>query len=102
MRKRIKTLGKREREFLPLWMRSIQPDTFVETGFVKAVPLCYAKPGQGDYILSNIKSRFNAENEADRFDFKQLDFEIDRYVIDAVGGYIQDKYLVFPQRGEKV
>lgn len=102
MRKRIKVLGKREREFLPLWMRSIQPDTFVETGFVKAVPLCYAKPGEGDYILSNIKSRFNAENEAERFDFKQLDFEIDRYVIDAIDGYIQDKYLVFPQRGEKL
>ena len=102
MRKQIKSLGKRERDFLPLWMRSIQPDTYVETGFVKAVPLCYAKPGHGDYILSNIKSRFNAENEAQRFDFKQLDFEIDRYVIDAVGGYIQDKYLVFPQRGEKV
>ncbi len=102
MRKRIKALGKREREYLPLWMRSIQPETFVETGFVKAVPLCYAKPGQGDYILSNIKSRFNAENEAERFDFKQLDFEIDRYVIDAVDGYIQDKYLVFPQRGEKL
>ena len=27
-----------------------------------------------------------------------LDFEIDRYVIDSVGGYVQDKYLVFPQR----
>lgn len=102
MRKRIRVLGKREREFLPLWMRSIQPDTFVETGFVKAVPLCYANPGEGDYILSNIRSRFNAENEAERFDFKQLDFEIDRYVIDSLDGYIQDKYLVFPQRGEKL
>jgi hypothetical protein len=102
MRNRVKALGKREREYLPLWMRSIQPDTFVETGFVKAVTLCYTKPGHGDFIVSNITSRFNAENEAERFDFKQLDFEIDRYVIDSIDGYIQDKYLVFPQRGEKV
>ena len=102
MRKRVKALGKREREYLPLWMRSIQPDNYVETGFVKAVPLCYTKPDNADYIIANIKARLNAEVVADRFDFKMLDFEIDRYVIDSVGGYIQDKYLVFPQRGEKV
>jgi hypothetical protein len=102
MRRRVKALGKREREFLPLWMRSIQPDNYVETGFVKAVPLCYAKPDNADYIIANIKARLNAEVVEERFDFKMLDFEIDRYVIDSVGGYIQDKYLVFPQRGEKV
>ena len=98
MRNRIKALGKREREFLPLWMRSIQPQSFVETGFVKAVPLCYTTLNNADYIIANIKARFNAEVEAERFDFKMLDFEVDRYVIDSVGGYIQDKYLVFPQR----
>lgn len=98
MRNRIKTLGKREREFLPLWMRSIQPDSFVETGFVKAVPLCYTTLNNADYIIANIKARLNAEVKEERFDFKMLDFEIDRYVIDSVGGYIQDKYLVFPQR----
>ena len=102
MRNRVKALGKREREFLPLWMRSIQPDNYVETGFVKAVPLCYTKPGNADYIIANIKAKLNAEIVEERFDFKMLDFEIDRYVIDSVGGYIQDKYLVFPQRGEKV
>ena len=98
MRKRVKALGKREREYLPLWMRSIQPDNYVETGFVKAVPLCYTMPNNADYIIANIKARLNAEVVADRFDFKLLDFEIDRYVIDSVGGYIQDKYLVFTQR----
>ena len=102
MRNRIKLVGKRERNFLPLWMRSIQLENYVETGFVKAVPLCYTKPDNADYIIANIKARLNAEIETDRFDFKMLDFEIDRYVIDSVGGYVQDKYLVFPQRGEKV
>jgi hypothetical protein len=102
MRNRVKALGQRNREHLPLWMRSIQPDTYVETGFVKAVPLCYAMPDNADYIIANIKARLNAEIEDERFDFKMLNFEIDRYVIDSVGGYIQDKYLVFPQRGEKV
>ena len=98
MRKRVKSVGQRERQYLPLWMRSIQPNTFVEPGFVKAVPLCYTKPGESIYIIANIKAKLNAENELERFDFKMLDFEVDRYLIDSVGGYIQDKYLVFPQR----
>jgi len=35
MRRRIRGVGERDREFLPLWMRSIQTDSFVETGWRK-------------------------------------------------------------------
>jgi hypothetical protein len=83
----------RDRTYLPLWMRSIQDDSFVETGFVSALPLCYAKPGYADDIILNIKNS--------NFDFKIIDFEIDRYLIDAIDGVLGDKYLAFPQRGEK-
>jgi hypothetical protein len=94
MRARIKSIGDRDREYLPLWMRSIQPGTFVETGFVKAVVLCYLKPGFSPSVLSRIKNR--------NFDFKTMDFTADRYLIDSLGGEIQDKYLAFKQRGEKL
>ena len=50
-------------------------------------PLCYCKPGTADDILLNIKNR--------NFDFKQIDFVIDRYIIDSVTGYSADKYIVF-------
>ena len=83
----------RDRTYFPLWMRSIQPNSFVEPGFVSALPLCYTKPGQADSIILNIKNS--------GFDFKVLDFEIDRYLIDAIDGVLEDKYLAFPQRGEK-
>jgi hypothetical protein len=33
-----------------------------------------------------------------KFNFKDIDFESDRYVIDSVDNEIQDKYLAFPQR----
>lgn len=142
MRKRIQQVGQRDREFLPLWMRSIQDSGSYELGYTKALPLCYAVPGRADYIISRIKAKTayasrgeysqsinyqiddsvlykgeyftcirtslgNAPNVSGEywiknFNFKSLDFEIDRYIIDIVGGQIQDKYLAFPQRGEKL
>ena len=76
-----------ERNYLPLWMRTIQPGTYEELGFQLAVPLCYCKVGTADSIILNIK-----HNE---FDFKQIDYTIDRYIIDSVANEIGDKYLVF-------
>jgi hypothetical protein len=88
MRKKIKGTGLRDRSYLPLWMRSIQEDQFAEPGFVSALPLCFAKPGTGDDIILNIVKN--------GFDFKILDFEVDRYVIDSLDGELEDKYLAFP------
>jgi hypothetical protein len=76
-----------ERNYLPLWMRSIQPGGKQELGFQLAVPLCYCKVGTADDIILNIKYS--------NFDFKALDYTADRYIIDSVNGYTGDKYLVF-------
>ena len=89
MRNRIKSLGERDREFLPLWMRSIQQTSTFELGFTKALVICYAKPGRADSIISRIKSN--------NFDFKTINFVADRYIIDIIDGQIQDTYVQFPQ-----
>ncbi len=94
MRRRIRSVGERDRTFLPLWMRSVQDESFVETGYVKALILCYAKPGFSESIISRIKAK--------GFDFKGIDFTADRYLIDILDGEIENKYLAFPQRGEKL
>jgi hypothetical protein len=94
MRKRIQSVGDRDREFLPLWMRSIQKQTAYESGFSKALVLCYTQPGKSESILAKIKAK--------DFDFKTIDFTADRYLIDIIDGQIEDKYLAFPQRGEKL
>jgi hypothetical protein len=94
MRKQIQGIGENDREFLPLWMRSIQDTSSYETGYVKALPLCYCNPGSAEALVSRIK--------ANGFDFKTINFEADRYIIDIIDGNIEDKYLVFPQRGEKL
>lgn len=90
-RDRIKGVGETERNYLPLWMRSIQPGTKQELGFTLAVPLCFCKIGAADDILLNIKNYINTTD----FEFSQLDFTADRYIIDSVTGTSNDKYLVF-------
>jgi len=90
-RDRLKSVGETERNYLPLWMRSIQPGGNQELGFQLAVPLCYCKVGYGDGILNNINNALKTK----AFDFKLLDYTADRYIIDAVEGQASDKYLVF-------
>jgi len=86
-RNNLADTGDTERNYLPLWMRSIQPGEKQQLGFKLAVPLCYCKPGTADDIMINIKYS--------GFDFKSLDYTADRYIIDSVTGYSSDKYLVF-------
>lgn len=86
-RQRIKDLGLKERNYLPLWMRSIQEGSVQELDYIPAIPLCYCKPGTADDIILNIKNK--------NFDFKQIDYVIDRYIIDSVTGYSADKYIAF-------
>lgn len=93
MRDRIETIGETDRDYLPLWMRSIQNQADFEPGYTLMLPICFAKPGES----GNIISRINASN----FDFKLINFEADRYIIDILDGVIEDKYLAFPQRREK-
>ena len=86
-RNNIKTVGLTERDFLPLWMTTSQSNSVQELGFVTGVPLCYCKPGTSATILLNIA---NSE-----FNFRQLDFEIDRYIIDATEGNSYEQYIPF-------
>ena len=94
MRKQVAGVGDQDREFLPQWMRSIQDNGSYEPGYTKALPLCYVKPNQSAGIVARIK--------ANGYDFKSIDFTADRYIIDIINGEIEDKYLAFPQRGEKL
>jgi len=86
MRRNIKDIGKSERNYLPLWMRTTQTG-FQELGYVSAVPICYCKPGTADDIMVNIKNS--------GFDFRLLDFQIDRYIVQKTEGNINEQYILF-------
>lgn len=74
-------------KFLPLWMQTVQPSDRKELGFILAIPLCYCKAGTADSIILNIKHS--------NFDFKMIDYRIDRFIINAVEGSNTDKYIIF-------
>jgi len=72
----------------PRFMRTIQQTTGAPLGFIKAVPLCYTKPGQGPTVVKKV--------QLSGFDFKLLDFEVDRLIITNTIDFAVDKYLKFP------
>jgi hypothetical protein len=80
-----------ERNYLPLWMRSIQPGTKEEIGYSLALPLCYCKPGTGDKVLLNVTTYL----ASGAFSLNSIDYTVDRYIIDSVTGSASDKYLIF-------
>ena len=54
------------------------------------------------YAIGDSHADMIARIKAADFDFKTIDFVADRYLIDIIDGQIEDKYLAFPQRGEKL
>jgi hypothetical protein len=90
IRNNISKIGDTERDYLPLWMRTAQTFSGVVQNFTKAIPLCYCVPGGADAVLLNIKES--------GFDFKSINYTIDRAIIDSVTGSEGDKYLMFPAR----
>ena len=88
MRDEIENIGEKERRFLPLWMRTPQSSTYPqELDYIPAIPICYCKPGTSADILLNIKNQ--------GFDISQIEFDIDRYVVDQTEGISQEQYIVF-------
>ena len=90
IRNNIASIGDTERNYLPLWMRTPQTASGIQQGFTKAVPICYCIPGTADNIILNI------ENSG--FDFKMINYTIDRAIIDSVVGDVGDKYIAFAAR----
>jgi len=87
MRNNIRDLGETELNFLPLWMRTSQPGQIETLGYVKAVPLCYVKPGSSIQVLNALKNA--------NITFNQFDFDIDRYIIDTTEGVSNEQYILF-------
>lgn len=93
MRNRIRNISYNDsraitnRDFLPLWMRTPQGSNLNELGYVLAVPIVYTKPGQ------SLKIKQNIENS--NFDFKKINFDIDRYEIDNTKDVTQEQYILF-------
>lgn len=71
----------------PRFMSTLQGDG-VPLGFVKVVPICYLKTGNSDLVLSRIKSS--------GFDFKLLDFDTDRIIIESPMETDENGWIFYP------
>jgi len=72
---------------LPKFMRTPQAGSYTPVEFVSVIPLCYALPGQGAKIVSRIK--------LSKFDFKLINFEVDRLIVQNSADNNSAKYLLF-------
>jgi hypothetical protein len=73
MRSRMKSLGHKEWDHLPLWMKTTQSGDLAPLGYVMAVPICYCKPGTSGLVKKRIEDK--------QLNFKNIAFTIDRYMV---------------------
>jgi len=73
MRSRMKSLGHKEWDYLPLWMKTTQAGDLAPLGYVMAVPVCYCKPGTSALVKKRIEDK--------ALNFKNMAFTIDRYLV---------------------
>lgn len=76
----------------PRWMRTLQDDTGVAIGFVKAVPLCYVIPGGSVKTLSRINNALSTG----QFDFKQFNFDTDRIIVETASEIERTGWVLYP------
>jgi hypothetical protein len=89
MRRQLKLLVLQNRQYISIDER-LQPKFMtqqLESTYTRVVPLCYALPGKGSVILNKII--------ASGFKFNQLDFEIDRLIVENSLDNTTAKYLIF-------
>lgn len=91
MRKNINSMGTTSKAFLPLWMQTAQGDDLQELGYTFAIPLAYVKPGNGDQIRRNVLNYITTTG----FDIKQIDYDIDRYIVNSVTDDSLEHYIMF-------
>lgn len=77
---------------LPKYITTLDPDTGVPLGFVKAVPICYTIPGGSTKILSRLKNAL----ATGQFDFKNFNFDTDRIIIETVVNTQEPGWLLYP------
>jgi hypothetical protein len=75
---------------LPLFMRTAQPNEIQPPGYLPVMILCYAFPGSGAKIAGRVRRS--------KFDFKQINFEIDRVIVSNSLESGADKYLMLERQ----
>jgi hypothetical protein len=84
------TLIEVDKTQLPRFMQTAQTGSYIPTEYIPVIVLCYTTPKDGSKIISRIKKS--------KFDFKLLDFEVDRIFVETSLDNEADKYLLFNRK----
>ena len=76
----------------PRYMTTLQADTGVAIGFIKAVPICYTIPGGSVKILSRINNAISTG----QFSFNNYNFDTDRILIETTTDTDQTGWILYP------
>ena len=76
----------------PRYMTTLQEDTGVAIGFIKAVPLCYTIPGGSVKILS----RINNALATGQFNLNNYNFDTDRVIVETTTDSDQAGWILYP------
>ena len=77
---------------LPKFMTTLDSDTGVPLGFIKAMPICYTIPGGSTKILSRLANALSTG----LWDFKEINFDTDRIIIETTQETAQTGWLLYP------
>lgn len=77
--------------FLPLWMTSQQPDGGT-LGFKQVWVICYTLPGKSTVVMNNINNNW-------QYKLNQIDFSIDRFLVDKSATFNYNLYPGTPSWG---
>jgi len=75
---------------VPRWMRTNKAEQGAISAYIPALVICFTLPNMGESVLKKIVDS--------RFDFKTLDFEVDRLIIEHTLDNNQSQYLIFNDR----
>lgn len=90
LRKNIAISGVTSKDYLPLWMKSVQSGSFQELGWKLCIPVCYCKPGTASNIISAINFS--------KFDYRKFDLDIDRVLVHNYLNTTDGDFLLFRNR----
>ena len=90
MRAALESVGQTDEYLWPKFMRTVQGDTGMPLGRILCMPICFCIPGKSTTVINRINNS--------GFDFKMINFDVDRIIVLNTSDNNTTKYLLFPNK----
>ena len=90
MRAALESVGQTDEYLWPKFMRTVQGDTGMPLGRILCMPICFCLPGKSTTVINRINNS--------GFNFKMINFDVDRIIVLNTSDNNTTKYLLFPNK----